>query len=260
MVFGKTTADKSLTSKQENISTSEITSQDFIAKSKQGLQSNQLEKLLQLENSVVRGNVKDQQINAYKQLHVYWHDSLHNPLMGAYYMGESAKLENSEKNLTFAARLLIEQLMVSEDAVQQKWIASQAKEFFEKALIINPANDSSKAGVAATYLFGNITDNPMEGISMLKEVTTRNPQNLYARMILGVGSIRSGQMDKAIEHFKIVAENQPDNVQAVLSLAEAYDRTGDTANAVKWYKVAKVLIDLPEAKSEIDKRIDNLNK
>ena len=82
-----------------------LTTESIIDAAKQHLSDAQHSAVIQLEQSVVRGDVKDQKIRIYRQLSDYWRDSLNEPEIGAYYAGESAKLEKSEKNLTFAARL-----------------------------------------------------------------------------------------------------------------------------------------------------------
>ena len=75
---------------------------------------------------------------------------------------------------------------------------------------------------------------------------------------IGAGGIRSGQLDKAIERFQIIVNKQPDNLEAIFHLAETYDRKGDKVNAVKWYQQAVGLINVPEAKKEIEERIKAL--
>ena len=239
-------------------SVSTLTTEQVLAKYQQGLDTQQVQKLIQLQNSVVRGDVHEQQLHLDHQLAAYWKDSLHHEDIGAYYTGEAAKLENSEKNLTFAAHLLLDNMMTSSDVSMQRWLATRAKELFDKALTINPNNDSSKIGIGACYMFGNISDNPMQGILAVKEIADKNPDNMYAQMMLGMGGIQSGQYDKAIERFLTVVKKQPDNIEAILNLAGVYERTGDKANAVKWYKEALKFIQIPEAKKEIEERIKSL--
>jgi len=235
-----------------------LTTQQVLTNYKDKLQVYQLEKIIQLENSVVRGDVHDQQIHVYHQLASYWKDTLHNEEIGAYYSGEAAKLENSEKNLTFAAHLLLDDMMASNDASMQRWLATQAKELFDKALTINPGNDSSKIGVGVCYMFGNISDNPMQGILAVREIADKNPDNLYAQMMLGLGGIQSGQYDKAAERFLLVVKKQPDNVEAILNLAGIYERLDNKPEAVKWYKNVLNYIQIPQAKKEIEERIKSL--
>jgi len=231
---------------------------DVVAQAKAQLSPAQASRITQLENSVVRGDVKDQQIKVYNQLAAFWDDTLHQHVLGAYYTGEAAKLENSEKKLNFAARLLLDGLMEEEDPGRANWLATNAKSLFEKSLELNPANDSVKIGIGACYMFGNIASNPMAGIMAIREVVEKNPDNMYGQMMLGIGGIRSGQYDKAIERFTTVVNKQPDNMEAVLYLAEAYERSGDKANAVKWYKVAAQKVAVPEAKKAIEERIQTL--
>jgi len=231
---------------------------DVLLKYKSGLNAEQLQTITQLENSVVRGDVHNQQIHVYHQLASYWGDSLHHEEIGAYYSGEAAKLENSEKNLTFAAHLLLDRMMSATDASIQRWLATSAKELFDKVLAINPNNDSSKIGVGVCYMFGNISDNPMQGILAVRQIADKNPDNIYAQMMLGIGGIQSGQYDKAAERFLTVIKKQPGNVEAILNLAGTYERMDKKAEAVKWYKEALNYIQIPQARKDIEERIKSL--
>src|SRR6185369_10306762 len=94
----------------------------------------------------------------------------------AYYTSEAAKLENSEKKLTFAAQLFLNNLRGQDNQALRVWMAKQAKELFERALQVNPGNDSLKVGLGATYIFGSGTNNPqevMQGIQKILEVAQR---------------------------------------------------------------------------------------
>ncbi len=233
---------------------------DILAEAKLKLTPEQVQRLTALENSVIRGDINEQQIHVYHQLARFWKDSakLFEPY--AFYTGEAAKLENTEKNLTFAARLFLDRLMTSENPSMQTWLASNAKVLLENALKINPANDSSKIGLGACYIFGNISSNPMEGILPVREIVQRNPGNVYAQMVLGLGGKKSGQFDKAIERFQAILKVSPSNVEAVFNIAESYDQKGDKANAIAYYEKAKQLVTIPEAKEELNKRIIELRK
>jgi tetratricopeptide (TPR) repeat protein len=234
--------------------------EEILTKAKEKISPAQNQRLLKLENSVVRGDVKEQQLHVYHQLARFWRDSARIFEPYAYYTAEAAKLENSEKSLTFAAHLFLDNLMTEGQATMQTWLASNAKVLLEKALVINPANDSSKIGIGACYLFGNISDNPMEGILPVREIAQKDPGNIYAQMVLGMGGKKSGQFDKAIERFTIVVQKQPENIEALFNLAECYEAKGDKTNAVKWYEAVKKLVKIPEAQQELDKRITELKK
>lgn len=261
--FGRTVPPKLNTPPAAAAQTTEnhsITFSDLLAQAKQKITPAQNQRLTALENAVVRGDVKEQQLHVYHRLARFWADSAHIFEPYAWYTGEAAKLENSEKSLTFAAHLFLNNLMTEGQPAMQHWLAENAKVLFEKALAINPANDSSRIGLGACYLFGNISDNPMEGILPVREIAQKNPDNLYAQMILGLGGKKSGQFDKAIERFLVIVNKQPENMEAIFNLAECYEEKGDKANAIKWYEAVKKLVKLPEAQQELDKRINELRK
>lgn len=231
---------------------------DILAKAKQKLSAEQNQKLAGLENAVIRGDVNEQKMHVFHQLAHFWKDSAKIFEPYAYYTGEAAKLENSEKSLTFAAQLFVDNLLTEGEPAMQNWLATNAKDLLDRALKINPDNDSSKIGAGACYMFGNISDNPMQGILAVREVVQKNPDNLYGQMILGLGGKKSGQFDKAIEHFIIIVKKQPKNLEAVFNLAECYELKSDKLNAVKWYKEGEKLIPNEEIKKQIEKRINEL--
>jgi tetratricopeptide (TPR) repeat protein len=237
-----------------------VTINNILDASRSQLPASQQTFLLQLEAAVVRGDVKDQQIKVFKQLASFWKDSAHLLLPAAWYTGQAAKLENSEKNLTFAARLFLDGVRRQENTVLKKWMAEQAKELFEKVLVINPANDSAKVELGSCYIFGGIGETPMDGIKMIRDVADKNPANAYAQYTLALGSLMSGQSEKAIERLLKVVQYEPNNVDASLLLADTYEQKGDKTNAVKWYEVCKKLIDEPGFKKDIDERINSLKK
>jgi tetratricopeptide (TPR) repeat protein len=214
-----------------------------------------------LESSVVRGDVKDQQIKVYRQLAGFWRDSAHFFEPYAYYTAAAAKLENSEKSLTFAARQFLNELQGTNQPAIKQWMADEARGLFEKALEINPANDSSKIGLGSCYIFGSTAGNPQEimtGIQKILEVARRDSTNMYAQLMLGIGGVVSGQLDKAIERLSNVVAKEPANLEAVFMLAEAYEKKGDMTNAIHWYKAGKKYISNPQMVKEIEEKIKTL--
>lgn len=258
--FGNTVPAKKPATLAENTPHAEkaVDVEKLLTHAKERLTPAQIQKVTSLENIVVRGDVKNQQLAAYRQLARYWGDSIRLFEPYAYYTGEAAKLENSEKSLTFAAHLFLTNLKTESEPAMQTWLANNAKVLFEKALELNPANDSTRIGLGACYIFGNISDNPMEGIGPIRQIAEKDPNNMYAQFILGLGGIRSGQYDKAAERLLLVVQKQPNNLEAAINLAEAYDRKGDKANAVKWYGYVKDKIPNEEVQKELDQRIKAL--
>ncbi len=237
-----------------------ITIDTILNLARKQLSQEQLIRLNTLENSISRGAVKQQQLDVYHQLSHFWSDSMGVFEPYAWYEAEAARLENSEKSLNFAARLFLENLQTDDVAARRKWKALQAKDLFERSLKLNPGNDSAKVGLGATYLFGGISDMPMEGIMKIREVADRDSTNIYAQLTLAKGSIISGQYDKAIERLLIVNRLEPANVDAILLLADVAERKGEKETAVKWYTKSLDHVKLPQARTAIQERITELKK
>jgi lipopolysaccharide biosynthesis regulator YciM len=127
-------------------------------------------------------------------------------------------------------------------------------------LRINSQNDSSIVGLGACFIFGNIADNPMEGILKVRQVAEKDSTNVFAQMVLGHGSLLSEQYDKAIDRFGKVLALQPENLEAILMMAEVYERKADKPNAIKWYSNALPFAMNPQLKTALEKRIEELKK
>jgi tetratricopeptide (TPR) repeat protein len=248
------------TDSAESVETLDI--RDILEAAKSKLSPARLAYVNRLEHSVVRGDVKDQQIRAYRLLSGFWKDSMQNGFLpSVYYLAEASKLENSEKSLTFAAQLFLRNLRGQDNPALRSWMAGQSRALFEQATKLNPANDSAVVGLGATYIFGSSGQDPMDvmkGIQQILEVVRRDSANMYAQLMLGLGGIESGQYDKAIVRLLKVAQAEPANLEAVLSLAEAYERTGDRVSATKWYAAAKKQTNNPELVAAINERLDSL--
>jgi len=237
-----------------------ITADTILAMAKQQLSPEQVVRISTLENSISRGDLKDQQIHVYHQLAKFWADSARIFEPWAWYTAEAARLENSEKSLTFAAQQFLDNLQADEVPERRKWKALQAKDLFERSLKINPANDSATIGLGGAYLFGGISATPMEGILKIREVAEKDSTNLYAQMMLGKGSLLSGQYDKALDRFLRVARMDPKNLDACLLIGEVYERTGDKAKAISWYQQSLPLTKQEAVAEAIRQRIAELKK
>ncbi len=259
--FGARTVSVKPTSPVSNTQeTNTISTDTLLQLAKNELNPEQLVRITSLENLVVRGDIKDQKIATFHQLAHFWKDSAKNFESYAWFESEIARLENSEKSLNFAAHLFLDNLRSEQNLSLKKWKAIQAKDLFERSLRINPDNDSSTVGLGSCYLFGNISDNPMEGIMKIRKVIEKDSNHVYANMMLGYGSIISGQYEKAISRFEKVVKMHPDNLEAILNLAEAFEQKGDKASAINWYEKSLKLISVSAYVDEVKHRITELKK
>ena len=263
-IFGRTSAPKKPTSIPTvgEGTPKAFDIQSFINSSKSKLTSSQVLYVTELENGITRGDIATQQITAYNALANFWKDSANLFEPYAYYTYQSSVLENSEKNLTFAAQLFLDALRAEHDDAKIDWEAGKAIELFEKALLLNPENDDLRIGLGSCYVFGKgrggDAAQTMKGIQELLSVVKKDSNNLKAQFVLGVGGLVSGQHDKAIERFTKVVTAQPNNLEAIAFMADTYAAKGDKTNAVKWYNISKRLANSPSYAKEVDERIKQL--
>jgi hypothetical protein len=108
--FGKTATTKK---EMPAVAKSEVPAfniKDTLIVEKQKLSPVQLIYVTNIENGISRGDLKNQSENQYTNLANFWKDSVASFIPYVYYLSEAAKLDNSEKKLTFAARLILENM------------------------------------------------------------------------------------------------------------------------------------------------------
>ena len=238
-----------------------VTTESILNTAKLALSESQKISLLSIENQLLNASNAQDSLKSYKALTRFWADSAQKLAPYLYFSYSAALLENSEKSLTFAAQLLVDNLLTPDaPPALLPWIAGNAKVLLEKALVINPKNDSAKINLGACYLFGNLSDNPMQGITKIKEVVDKDSTNAYGQFILALGGKKSGQYDKAIERFLTVIKIQPNHIEAMIHLAECYELNDQKALAIEWYTKVSNSVNIPEAKEAISKRIKELKK
>ena len=259
-LFGRTSVPKKPLPAAETAATAQsFDIEHFIDSATTQLTPAQVLFITELENGISRGDVPTQQKQALTGLANFWKDSakLFEPY--AYYISEEAKLDNSEKNLTFAAQLFLQNLRAEHDPAKLNWKSTTAIELFERAIKLNPDNADLRIGLGSCYVFGKgrsgDAQQTMKGIQELLAVVRKDSTNMKAQFVLGVGGFVSGQYDKAIERFHKVVAAQPDNLEAVAFLADTYAAHGNKAEAVKWYNVSKRMVNNPAYSKQVDERI-----
>ena len=262
-ILGRTTDTKKPiadVSGSSNIKSFDV--QHFIEDAKKKLSPSQALDITKLENGISRGDVPTQQVQAYNGLANFWKDSIRLFEPYLFYLSKAAKLDYSEKSLTFAAQLFLEALRGEPDEAKLNWETTEAISLFESALKLDPGNDDLRIGLGSCYVYGKGRNgNPeetMKGIQELLAVARKDSNNMKAQIVLGVGGLVSGQFDKALERFQRVLKNEPNNQEAIAYLADAYAAKGNKAEAIKWYTISKRLVNNPHYSEEVDKRINSL--
>jgi len=143
----------------------------------------------------------------------------------AHYAEALAVAQPSETNLLRAGDVYFEAYTFAIDAPKTAALGQKTRDFYQKALDKNPNLLAAKANMAMTYVN---TENPMQGIALLREVLQQDPTNELALFNLGLLSMQSNQYDRAIERFRQILVNNPTSRKAQfylgISLAEGGKR------------------------------------
>jgi tetratricopeptide (TPR) repeat protein len=211
--------------------------------------------VLSIENKLSAMHDSSRMAVVFDTLSTVWGRHKQMPV-AAWYAAKAAKLENSEKKLTFAGQFFL-QLMENESAPSmQAWEAAQAAGCLEQSLKINPNNEDTKLALATAYIEG--TGEPMRGVQILLAITRENPDDIPANQLLGRMSLQSGQFQKAVGRFETILKLEPDNAEAMFFMAQAYEGLGNKAKAKELLEQCKRKVNNPGFSKEIDDKLNSL--
>lgn len=173
-----------------------------------------------------------------------------------YYYEQVAAARPGEKIYQKAADQYFEAFSFAATEDRSKELGGKARSLYNQVLQNNPANLDAKTNLAMTYIATG--DQPMQGVQLLREVITTDPNNEKALFNLGILSIQSGQYDKAVERFRHLVEVNPKHVQGNFYLAVSLAETGKKAEARQVFTNAKKLDDNPEFQASVDTELEKL--
>lgn len=179
----------------------------------------------------------DSERDAVKRGHAY--DSLSMLLgrskefaLGAWYAEEKARRNNGTAvDWQVAGERWYAAVQFARSEDERAALYESAAGAFEKALELNPANLKAKTGLGVCYV--EATNDPMKGITLLREVLEADPANVDALFNMAMFAERSQQYDKAIERYESILKLHPEYIMIWLKMAEVYQATGDKANTIR---------------------------
>lgn len=173
-----------------------------------------------------------------------------------YYYEQVAAVRPGERIYQQAADQYFEAFSFAATEERAKELGAKARGLYNKVLQNNPANLDAKTNLAMTYIA--VGEAPMQGINLLREVITTDPNNEKALYNLGILSIQSGQYDKAVERFRHLTEVNPKHVQGNFYLAVSFAETGQKEEAKQVFNRARKLDVNPEFQASIDTELAKL--
>lgn len=172
-----------------------------------------------------------------------------------WYAEQVAKFFNNENSWVKAGEMYYQAYTFALDQTKQGQLAEKTREYLGKVLEVSPQNLEAKTKIAMTYLSSG---NPMQGITMLREVLAEDPKNESALFNLGMLSIQSGQYDKAVDRLKELVEINPNHVQGQLLLGIALMNSGDKNGAKAQFEKVKDMDKDPAVQATVDSYLSDL--
>nr|WP_295927305.1 tetratricopeptide repeat protein [uncultured Dyadobacter sp.] len=174
----------------------------------------------------------------------------------AFYAEKVASLSPSIENLVRTGDRYYEAYGFAVDEQKAKNLGVKTREYYQKAIDQNPGLLAAKANMAMTYVN---TENPMQGILMLREVIDTDPTNELALFNLGILSMRSNQYSKAADRFRQILTNNAANTKAKFYLGLSLVELGDKEQARKVLSEVKKEEKDPVIQQAIGELEDRLN-
>jgi tetratricopeptide (TPR) repeat protein len=222
------------------------------ATAKQVIGAGLSEKINDLEGQLKNASGDDAKLGLQKQLAKAW-DDVNQPAPAAFYYQAVARNENIAANWIAAGNHFNDAYRLSQDTTAQPVYDANSVEAFQKATKLNPASLEAKTGLGIAYVNGGGT--PMQGIALLLDVVSKDPNNRSANLNLGLFSMKSGQFEKAIARFKTVIAQKAE-VEPYFYLAESYKQLGMRKEAIDAYQKCKEM--MPD--EVFDRKIDEYIK
>ena len=172
-----------------------------------------------------------------------------------YYYEQVAQLTPSPQSLQRAADAYFQAFSFAATEERVKLLGGKARELYGKVLAANPANLDAKTNLGMTYM---ASEDPVKGISLLREVLTADPRNEKALYNLGILAVQSNQLDKAVERFKELVKVNPNNVNGQFYLGVVSARTGANDQARAAFLKAKSLSNDPALAASVAEELAKL--
>lgn len=172
-----------------------------------------------------------------------------------WFAGEAATFFKTTASLVKAGDQYYQAYTFALDESRQQAWAEKAREYYASALKGDPGNLDVKTRMAMTYLS---SANPMQGITLLREVIAEDPENREALFNLGMLSIQSGQYERGVERLEKLISLYPDHVQGHLLLGIALMNSGEKKRARQQFEKVKEMSTDPSVQATADSYLKDL--
>lgn len=169
-----------------------------------------------------------------------------------YYLEQVALSKPSAQNWQQAADAYFQAFSFAASDERVKLLGGKARELYAKVLKEQPGNLDAKTNLGMAYM---ASDNPVQGVTYLREVLEADPRNEKALYNMGILAVQSNQYDKAVKRFQDLVKVNPKNVNGQFYLGVTLARTGAKEEAKAAFLTAKSLSADPALAASVDEEI-----
>ena len=169
-----------------------------------------------------------------------------------YYLEQVAQAKPNAQNWQQAADAYFQAFSFAATDERLKLLGGKARELYAKVLKDQPGNLDAKTNLGMAYM---ASENPVQGISLLREVLEADPRNEKALYNMGILAVQSNQYDKAVTRFQELVKVNPKNVNGQFYLGVTLARTGAKEEAKKAFLMAKSLSNDPALAASVEEEI-----
>ncbi|MEP7128955.1 MAG: tetratricopeptide repeat protein [Chitinophagales bacterium] len=179
-----------------------------------------------------------------------------NIIVAAKYYAEAAAINNDIKTWEEAAGRFFMGFPTAADSIVKMYAVQEAIKCYEQLRKLDSTNMEYPVREAICYVDGQ--GQIMQGVTLLKGVEKKDPDNKDMNLILGRLAVVSGQYDKAVTRLEHLIKIDPNNAEAYFHLAEAYRALGRKEDAIKTLETCKSLVKDDDFRAQIDSYINQI--
>lgn len=157
--------------------------------------------------------------------------------LAAIYQEKVAQKENTFTSWDRAGDLFVRAFREEKDSTKVVLFLNKALNTYESA---NSLEESLTTKLKIAKLHIDVTGQIMNGVMLLQAIVEKEPNHIQANYELGLLSIRSGQIEKAMSRFDKVITAKPDFIEPYLLKSQLYLQQKDKTNAIKMIEAAIV--------------------
>jgi hypothetical protein len=186
---------------------------------------------------------------------VFW-DKLKRPDLASYFTETSAEKTDSAYSWYKAGNRYYYSIPFIKDENEVPLLYQRAVFCFDKSLKKDSSRLDAKIMLAACMVEGS--EDPMKGIALLRTIEKTDSTNVKLQMTFALFSVKSGQLDKAIQRFNKVLRIDSTAIEVYLHLADAYEKLNQPELSLKMLEKYQTKTNDPMVKMEIGKYIEQL--